>query len=129
MGPDLPEVLLGSPYSISVEIGLSDVIEPLQSSLLSSTSEQNFFTSAESISSCVELLAEFGLKALQPGYDPLLSVDFLDRAKIQGELMNAYKNKIFAASEETGTEVLRFVSVQKTSCHSKSSRHRSHALI
>ena len=115
MVPDLPEVLLGSPYSISVEIDLSDVSEPLQSSLLSSTSEQNIFTSAESTSSCVELLAEFGVKALQPGIDPLLSVDFPDRAKIHGELTKAYKNRGFAASEETGSDVLRFLRVQKTS--------------
>ena len=72
----LPSVSLGSPGKSTAEVDLSDMIEPLQSYLLGSSAEQNIFTSAKSISSCVELLDEFGDKALQPCFDPWASVDF-----------------------------------------------------
>ena len=80
--PKLPCVTLGCPSKSAVEADLSDIIEPLQSYLLSSSFEQNVFTSAESISSCVELLDEFGDKAIQPCYDTWASVDFHDKSQI-----------------------------------------------
>ena len=48
--------------------------------------------STDSISFCVELLAEFGDKALQPSYDPWASVDFHGRAKIHVDLTKAFKD-------------------------------------
>ena len=56
--PKLPSVTLGFPSNNAAEAALSDIIEPLQNYLLSSTAQQNISTSAESISSCVELLDE-----------------------------------------------------------------------
>ena len=67
---ELPKVSLGSFDGSSLGINLSDIIEPSQSYLLNSSSAHNFFGSAESISLCVELLAEFGDKAVHSGYDP-----------------------------------------------------------
>ena len=52
--PKLPSVSLGSPGKSTAKVHLSDIIEPLHSYLLGSIAEQNIFTSAESISSCVE---------------------------------------------------------------------------
>ena len=67
--PDLPSVTMGSPDRGSA-VDLSDVIELLQCYLLTCSAEQNIFVSNESISLCVEMLAEFGDRALQPSYDP-----------------------------------------------------------
>ena len=68
--PELPNVSLGSPDRSGAVIDLADVIKPLQNYLLMCSTDQNVFVSAVSISSCVEMLAEFGCKALQPSYDP-----------------------------------------------------------
>ena len=48
--------------------------------------------SADSISSCVEMLAEFGDKALLPSYDSWATVDFHGRSKIHVDLTKAYKD-------------------------------------
>ena len=80
---------LGSPNRSFAGVDLADVIEPLQGYLLSSSSEQNIFSSAECISSCVEMLAEFGDRALQTSFDPWASVDFHGRAKIHADLTKA----------------------------------------
>ena len=72
---EMPNVSLGSPNRKVAGVDLADVIEPLKSYLLSSSSERNIFLCAECISSCVEMLAEFGDRALQPSYDPWASVD------------------------------------------------------
>ena len=69
MVPDLLKVSLGTLDGNTVETVFSDVIEPLQSYLLSSSSEQSIFAYAPSISSCEELLAEFRDKVLRPSYD------------------------------------------------------------
>ena len=73
---EMPNVSLGSPNRIVARVDLADVIEPLQSYLLSSRWEQNIFLSVEWISSCLEMLADFGDRALQPSYDPWARVDF-----------------------------------------------------
>ena len=99
--PKLPSVTWGYPS----EADLSDNFEPLQNYLLSSSAEQNFFTSAESTSSCVELLDEFGIKAIQPGYDPWASLDFHDKSQIYADLTKAYKNVRLGSNVETGVEV------------------------
>ena len=96
---------MGSPGKISAEVDLSDVIEPLQSYLLGSSAEQNIFTNAESISSCVELLDEFGDRAIRSSYDPWASVDFHGKSEIYGALTKAYKNVRIASNVETGVEV------------------------
>ena len=88
--PKLPAVTLGCPSKNAAETALSDIIEPLQSYLLGSSAEQNIFTSAESFSSCMELLDEFGAKALQPFYDPWASVDFHSKSQIYADLSKAY---------------------------------------
>ena len=103
--PKLPAVTLGSPGKSASEVDLSDFVEPLQSYLLGSSAEQNIFTSAESISSCVELLDEFGDRAIQPCYDPWVSVDFHDKSQIYADLTKAYKNVRVASNVETGVEV------------------------
>ena len=94
--PELPNVSLGSPDRSSAA-DLADVIEPLQCYLLTCSADQNIFVSADSISSCVEMLADFGDKALQPSYDPWISVDFHGLAKIQADLTRAYKDLRIAA--------------------------------
>ena len=66
----LPSVTLGSLGKSAAEVDLLDVIEPLQSSLLGSSAEQNIFTSAESILSCMKFMDEFGDKAMQLCYNP-----------------------------------------------------------
>ena len=103
--PKLPAVTLGSPGKSASEVDLSDVVEPLQSYLLGSSAEQNIFTRAESISSCVELLDEFGDRAIQPCYDPWASVDFYDKSQIYADLTKAYKKVRVASNVETGVEV------------------------
>ena len=103
--PKLPAVTLGSPGKSASEVDLSDIVEPLQSYLLGSSAEQIIFTSAESISSCVELLDEFGDRAIQPCYDPWASVDFYDKSQIYADLTKAYKNVRVASNVETGVEV------------------------
>ena len=104
--PELPSVSLGSPNRNVAGVDLADVIEPLQSYLLSSSLEQNIFASAECISSCVEMLAEFGDRALQPCYDPWASVDFHGRGKIHADLTKAYKVVRIAANVESDADVM-----------------------
>ena len=103
--PKLPSISLGSPGKSNSEVDLSDIIEPLQSYLLGSGAEQNIFTSAESISSCVELLDEFGDKVIQASYDPWASVDFHGKSQIYADLTKAYKNVRIASIVETGVEI------------------------
>ena len=103
--PELPSVSLGSPNRNVAGVDLADVIEPLQSFLLSSSLEQNIFASAECISSCVEMLAEFGDRALQPFYDPWASVDFHGHGKIHADLTKAYKDVRIAANVEPDADV------------------------
>ena len=103
--PELLNVSLGSPDRSGSAIDLADVIEPLQSYLLICNTEQNIFSGAESISSCVELLADFGDRALQPSYDPWASVDFHDRSKIHADLTKAYKDVRVVANVETDVDV------------------------
>ena len=105
MVPKLRAVTLGSPGKSASEVDLSDIVEPLQSYFLGSSAEQNIFTSAESISSCVELLDEFGDRAIQPCYHPWASVDFYDKSQIYADLTKAYKNVRVASNVETGVEV------------------------
>ena len=102
---NLPSVTLGCPSKTTAEANLSDIIEPLQSYLLSSSAEHKIFTSAESILSCVELLDELGDKAVQPYYDPWASVDFYDKSQVYADLTKAYKNVRHASNVETGVEV------------------------
>ena len=104
MVPKLPAVTLGSPGRSASEVDLSDIVEPLQSYLLGSSAKQNIFTSAESISSCVELLDEFGDRAIQPCYDPWASVDFSGKSQIYADLTKSYKNVRVAPNVETGVE-------------------------
>ena len=103
--PNLPSVTLGSPGKSTTGVDLSDIIEPLQSYLLGSSSEQNISTSAETISSCVELLDEFGDKAIEPSYDPWANVDFHGTSQIYADLTKAYKNVRIASNVETGVDV------------------------
>ena len=103
--PKLPSVSLGSPGKSTAEVDLSDIIEPLQSYLLGSSAEQNIFTSAESISLCVDSLDEFGDKAIQPCFDPWASVDFHGQSQIYASLTKAYKDVKVASNVETGVEV------------------------
>ena len=103
--PELPNVSLGSPDRSSSAIDLADVIEPLRSYLLTCISEQNTFVSADSISSCVEMLAVFEDMALQSSYDPWASVDFHGRSKIHADLTKAYKDVRVATNVGTDADV------------------------
>ena len=96
--PELPSVSLGSPDRNSSAVDLSDLIEPLQSYLLTCNTEQSIFSSADLISSCVEVLADFGDKALQPSYELWAGVDFHGRSKIHADLTKAYKDVRVATS-------------------------------
>ena len=103
--PELPKVSLGSPDRSSTVIDLADVIEPLQSHLLTCKMEQNIFVSADSISSCVEMSTEFGDKALQPSYDHWASLDFHGRSKIHADLTKAFKDVRVATNVGTDADV------------------------
>ena len=103
---ELPNVSLGSPDRSSSAVDLADVIEPIQRYLLTCNADQNISVSADSISSCVEMLPEFGDKALQPFYDPWASVDFHGRAKIHADLTKAYKDVRIAVIVETDADVI-----------------------
>ena len=105
MVPQLPSVTLGSPGKSAAEVDFAEIIEHLQSHLLGGSAEENIFTSAESISSSVELLDEFGDKAIQPYYDPWASVDFHDETQIYADLTKAYMNVRLASNVDTGVEV------------------------
>ena len=103
--PKLPDVSLDSPHRSGTEVDLADVIEPLQSYLLTNNGEQNIFLSLESVSSCVEMLAEFGDKSLQPSYDPCSTVDFHGRAKIHADLTKTFKDVRVAGTVEPDADV------------------------
>ena len=103
--PELPTVSLGSPDRTGAVVDLADVMEPLQSYLLTCSADQNVFVSTDSISSCAEMLAEFGDKALQPSNDPWASVDFHGRAKIHADLAKTYMDVRIAANVETDADV------------------------
>ena len=126
--PELPNLSLGSLSRSGMEIDLADVIEPLQNYLLTSSGDRNIFSSAEYFSSCAELLAEFGDKALQPSYDPWSSVDSHGRAKIHADLTKTYNCGLLPMLRRTLTEFY-LLGVQKNSCHRTSIRHRDRALI
>ena len=96
---------LGSPDRSSIKIGLAAVIQPLESYIKTSSAERNIPLSADSISLCVEMLAEFGDKALQPSYAPWASVDFHGRTKIHAGLTKTYKNARVAANVGTDADV------------------------
>ena len=99
--PEVPNVSLGFPNRNVAGVDLADVIEPLKSFFLSSSSKENIFSSAECFSSCAEMLAKFGDRALQPSFDPWAGVDFHGRAKTHSDLTEAYKNVRIAANIET----------------------------
>ena len=73
--------------------------------MLTSSADQNVFVSTDSISSCVEMLVEFGDKSLQPSFDPWASVDFHGRAKFNADLTKAYKDVSIAANIEADADV------------------------
>ena len=103
--PELPNVSLGSPDRNISSIDLADLIEPLQSYLLTCNTEQNIFSGADSFSSCVEMLAECGDKALQHSYEPWASIDFNGRSKIHADLTKAYKDVRVATTVRTDADV------------------------
>ena len=103
--PELPNVSMGSPGRSCRAIDLADIIEPLQCYMLTCSADQNIVVSADCISSCVEILAEFGDRALQPSYDPWASVDFHGRVKIHADLTKAYKDVRIAANVEADADV------------------------
>ena len=103
--PELPNVSMGSPDRSRSAIVLADMIELLQCYLLTCSANQNIFVSADSFSSCAEILAEFGDRALQPSYDPWVSVDFHGRVKIHADLTKAYKDVRVAANVEADADV------------------------
>ena len=103
--PELPNASLGSPDQGSTGIDLADAIEPLQSFLLTYSADQKVFVSPDSISSCVEMLAEFGDRALQPFCDPWASVDLHGRLKTHADLTKAYKDVRFATNVGADADV------------------------
>ena len=96
---------LRSPDRNSIATDLADVIEPLQSHLLTCSAEQSIFASADSISSCVEMLAEFGDKALQPSYDHWASVEFHGGSKIHADLKKNFNDVNVATNVWTDADV------------------------
>ena len=127
--PELPNVSMGSPSRSRSAIDLAGVIEPLQWYLLTCSADQNIFVSADSISSCVEMLAKFGDRALQPSYDPWASVDFHGRVKIHADLTKAYKDVRIAVNIETDADVTLSSGSPEKLCHKGSGLRRDRALI
>ena len=103
--PELTNVSMGSPDRSRSAIDLADIIEPLQCYLLTCSADQNVFVDADSVFSCVEMLAEFGDRALQLSYDPWASVDFHGRTKIHADLTKAYEDVRTAAIVEADADV------------------------
>ena len=97
---------MGSPDRRRSAIDLADIIEPLQCYLLTCSADQNVFVYADSFSSCVEMLAGFGDRALQPSYDSWASVDFHGRMKIHADLTKPYNDVRIAANVEADAIVI-----------------------
>ena len=89
--PVLSHVGLSSPMSGAETVDLSSVIELLQNYLLCGELANNFFTNPESIARCVELVDNFGDRALQAAYDPWESSDVHGRAEIAAKCRNLTK--------------------------------------
>ena len=103
--PELLNVSLGSPDRSSTVTDLADVIEPVQSYLLTCTADQSLFMSADSVFSCVEMLAQFGDKALQRSYDSWANVDFHGHSQTHGDLTKTYKDARVATNVGTDADV------------------------
>ena len=63
----------------------------------------NFFTDPDSVARCVELLEDFGDRALQAEYNPWDSVDFHGRVGIVDQLSKAYKAVRVASDVDTSS--------------------------
>ena len=57
--PEFANVSMGSPGRSRSAIELADIIEPLQCNVLTCNADQKIFVSADSISLCAEMFAEF----------------------------------------------------------------------
>ena len=80
---------LSYPMSEVESVDLVSVIEPLQIYLLSGELANNFFTDPEAIAKCVELVDNFGDKALGAEDNPWESVEFHGKAGIVDGLSKA----------------------------------------
>ena len=94
---------MGSPDRSRSANDLADIIEPLQCYLLTCSADRKVFV--DSISSCVDMLAEFGDRALQRSCDPWASVDFHGPVKIHADLTNTYKDVRIATNVEADADV------------------------
>ena len=63
----------------------------------------NFCTDPDSVARCVELLEDFGDRALQAEYNPWDSVDFHGRVGIVDKLSKAYKAVRVASDVDTSS--------------------------
>ena len=101
--PALLTVGLSYPMSVVASVDLSSVIEPLQSYLLCGELANNFFTDPDSIGRCVELVDNFGDRALRAGFFPFDSVDFNGSAGLVEELSKTYKVVRVASDVDTSS--------------------------
>ena len=74
----VPEVKFGSSSGIGDGPALSEIIQPVQSYMLSIRPESNIFTDAASATECLEVLESFAGTAAEPGYSPWAYVDCFD---------------------------------------------------
>ena len=102
MVPKLPSVALGCHGKSAVEVDLSDIIEPLQSNLLSSSAEENILPKQSRFH---HVLSSQIRQFNQLRYDPWSSVDFQNKSQIYADLSKAFKNVKLASNVATGVEV------------------------
>ena len=91
------------PMSGMERVGLSSVIEPLQSYSLCGDLANKFLTDPGSIARCVELVDNFGDQALRSGYDAWESVDFHGRADLVEGLSKSHKAVRVASGGDTSS--------------------------
>ena len=127
--PELSNVSLGSSNRSDAGVDLADVIGPLQSFIFSSSSEQNIFASAECISSCVQMLAEFVDRALQPSYDPRSSLVFMAVRKFMQTRQKPIRTWGLLPLLRRMLTLLCLVGVRKDLCHHGKFQRRGHTLI
>ena len=89
--PVLPNVNFRAAVSPFSDPELSEVIEPVQSYLLSHSVENNYFTDPKSIIECVELLNASACSALHSGYDVWTYIDICAKEHILKYLVSSCK--------------------------------------
>ena len=88
---DWSEVKFWSSAGVADGPDLSEIIEPVQSCLLSSNHKYQIFTDVSSVSERTELHEGSAGTAIEPGYNPWTYVDFFDKDEVLQDFVKCYK--------------------------------------